>query len=343
MSVPDPVPPRKPRRFWLYFPFVLTLIGAAAWSVAWAWARDKINEGLAEETARLRNAGYDLSWRDQTVGGYPFRLDVTLLDASIRDPSGWGVATSRFEAESYMLTPGHWMMATPQGLTFNRPRGGPVAVTGKLLHASVRDLDKTPPAFSFEGVKLVFAPEPGAAPFSLASAERVEVHLRAGPDDEGGVFLRVDKGTASPGTLLGRAAGAKPVAMVLNTTLSRVSGLKGASWSEAARRWSEGGGQFNLREAGVTAGDVALRLQPGKLTVGTDGRLRGGLDMGLTGAAPAIGALGASGVIAPEAAAAAGAVAAARLDGGAVRARLNFEAGVVTFGPVALGPAPKVY
>ena len=343
MSVPDPVPPRKPRRFWLYFPFVLTLIAAAAWSVGWAWARDRVNQGIAEETASLRNAGYQLSWRDQTVGGYPFRLDVTLLDASIRDPSGWGLSSPRFEAESNMLAPGHWVMATPQGLTFTRPRGGPVAVTGKLLHASVRQLDKTPPAFSFEGVKLAFAPEPGAQPFSLASAERVEVHLRAGPDDEGGVFLRVDKATGNPGALLGRVAGAKSIAMVLNATLSRVSGLKGAGWAEAARRWSEGGGLINLREAGVTAGDVALRLQPGKLSVGADGRMRGSLDMSLTGAGPAISALGASGVIAPEAAAAAGAVAAARLDGGAVRARLNFEAGVVTFGPVALGPAPKVY
>jgi hypothetical protein len=343
MSVPDPDPPRKPRRFWLYFPFVLTLIGAAAWSVAWAWARDRVNESIAEETARLRNAGYELSWRDQTVGGYPFRLDVTLLDASIRDPAGWGLSSPRFEAESYMLTPGHWMMATPDGLTFTRPRGGPVAVTGKLLHASVSQLDRTPPAFSFEGVKLAFAPEPGAAPFALAGAERVEVHLRAGPDDEGGVFLRVDKGAASPVAFLGRVADGKPVAMALNATLSRVSGLKGAGWAEAARRWSEGGGQINLREAGVTASDAALRLQPGKLSVGSDGRLRGSLDMTLTGAAKTIDALGAGGVIPPEAAVAAGAVAAARLDGGAVRARLNFEAGVVTFGPVSLGPAPKVY
>jgi hypothetical protein len=307
------------------------------------WARDRVNQGIAQETARLRNAGYELSWREQTVNGYPFRLDVILLDARIRDPSGWALSSPRFEAESNMLAPGRWMMATPQGLTFTRPQGGPVAVTGKLLHASVRQLDKTPPAFSFEGVELAFAPEPGAQPFSLASAERVEFHLRAGPDDEGGVFLRVDKGAASPGAILGQVAGGKPVAIALNATLSRVSGLRGQGWSEATRRWSEGGGQINLREAGVTAGDTALRLQPGKLSVGTDGRLRGALDMSLTGASRAIDALAANRVITPDTAAAAGAVAAARLEGGAVRARLDFEAGVVTFGPVALGPAPRVY
>jgi hypothetical protein len=343
MSVPDPLPPRKPRRLALYLPFAIALIAAVAWSGVWFWARIQLKDGLAAEATRLRAAGYDVAWGEQAVGGYPFRLDVTLTDARIRDVSGWALATPRLEAETNMLSPGHWMIATPQGLTFTRPRGGPVKVEGEMIRASLRQLDKTPPSFSFEGVKLAFTPEPGAQPFALSTAERAEFHLRPGPDDEGGIFLRVDKAAASPASLIGRIAGGKPVALSWNSTLSHMSAAKGATWPEAVRAWSDGGGEVSVRDAGVTAGDALLNIEPGKLAVGSDGRLRGALQLSLRQAPRAIAALGDSGAVSPEAAAAAEAVAAARQEGDAVRARVVFEAGRTTFGPVALGAAPRVY
>jgi hypothetical protein len=343
MSVPDPLPPRKPRRLGLYLPFVIALIGAVAWSGVWFWARIQLKDGLAAEATRLRAAGYDVAWSEQSVGGFPFRLDVTLTDARIRDVSGWALATPRLEAETNMLSPGHWMIAAPQGLTFIRPRGGPVAVKGEMIRASLRQLDKTPPSFSFEGVKLAFAPEPGAQPFFLSTAERAEFHLRPGPDDEGGIFLRIDKGAANPATLIGRIAGGKTVALSWNSTVSRMSAVKGATWPEAVRAWSDGGGEIGVREAGVTAGEALLNIEPGKLAVDADGRLRGSLQIALRQAPRALAALGDSGAVSPEAAAAAGVVAAARQEGDAVRARITFEAGRTTFGPVAIGPAPRVY
>jgi hypothetical protein len=343
MSVPDPAPPRKPRRLGLYLPFVIALVGVAIWSGVWVWTRGKLEEGLETQAERLRAAGYELSWSEAKYSGYPFRQDIILTEARIRDQSGWALATPRLEAEANMLSPGRWMLATPEGLTFTRPRGGPVSVKGKLLRASLRSLDKTPPAFSFEGVALAFEPDAGAQPFALAKAERVEFHLRPGPDDEGGVFLKVEKGLASPASLLGRVSDGKPVALAWNSTLSRMSDFHGETWAEAVRRWSGAGGQIDLREAGVTAGDAALRLQPGKLTVGADGRLRGSLDITLSQAPMALDALGASGAVPPAAADAARAVAAAREEGPAVRARLTFEAGRTTFGPVAIAPAPKIY
>jgi hypothetical protein len=53
--------------------------------------------------------------------------------------------------------------------------------------------------------------------------------------------------------------------------------------------------------------------------------------------------MAATGAIPAEAAEAAQAVAAARQEGDATRADVRFEAGRTTLGPVALGPAPKVY
>jgi hypothetical protein len=344
MSLPDPLPPRKPRRRGLYAPFILLLIAVIAWSGFWFYARMEAGRRLDAGAAELRKAGYEVTWERRSLGGYPFRLDVTLTRPSIRDPSGWALSAPRLEAEAFMHGLGHWIIAAPQGATFTRPAGGPVTVNGQLIRASLSDFDKTPPSFSFEGVKLTFQPAPGARPFALAAAERVEFHLRSGPGDQGGLMFKLDKGKTQASGLFARIAGDQPVSMIWESTLTKVSGFKGRTWPQSARAWSDGGGQIDVRQAGVTAGEALLGARAGTLTVGADGRLRGSLDLNLRQAPRALGALGASGVIPPETALAAAAVTAARQDEDDVaRAQLTFQAGQTTLGPIAIAPAPRVY
>ena len=344
MSLPYPPPPRKHRRLGLYAPFVLLLIAIAGWSVFWFWARGEAASRMDTAVADLKRAGYAVTWKDRTLGGYPFRMDVALNDFSAREPSGWAIQAPRLEAEAFMHAPGYWIVAAPQGLTFVRPLGGPVAVKGELIRASLSHLDARPPSFSFEGVKLAFEPAPGAQPFALSSADRVEFHLRAGPDDEGAVFAEVKNGKARLSGLLARIAGDKPVSFSWNSTLSRMSAFTGATWPEAVRHWTAAGGQMTLRSAGITAGDALIGTNSGRLGVGADGRLTGALDVTLRQAPRALGVMGDSGVIPQPNATAAQAVVRARQGADqASRAAITFQAGQTTLGPVAIGPAPKVY
>ncbi|WP_395670600.1 DUF2125 domain-containing protein [Phenylobacterium sp.] len=344
MSVHDQPPPRKYRRLGLWLPFAAAFVLALAWSGLWVWARGEAERQLDASVASLKQAGYDVSWKAQRIGGYPFRLNVALTEARVREPSGWGLDAPLLEAQAQMHAPGHWMLATPQGLTFVRPIGGPVALKGEVIRASLKDLDKRPPSFSFQGSNLTFQPAAGAQPFALTAAKLVEFHLRPGPDDEGGVFVRVDEGRARLTGLFGQIAGDKPVSIVWNSTLSKMSAFKGADWATAVRAWTDAGGAMTVRQAGVTAGEAVLGSNSGTLSVGADGRLRGVLDVTLRQAPMALGAMGQSGVIRPEAAEAAAAVAAARQGAGeAARATLNFQAGQTTLGPVAVGPAPRIY
>ena len=344
MSLPDPAPARKPRRLGLYAPFLLLLVAAIGWSGVWFWLRSETAARLETAAVDLRGAGYEVSWKQRTLGGYPFRLDVVLTEARIREPSGWALEAPRLEAEAFVHGLGHWVIAAPQGLTFTRPVGGPVAVTGQVLRASLSDTGKRPPRFSFEGVKLAFAPGAGAQPFALGAAERVELHLRPGPDDQGAVLFKVDGGAARLSGLLGRIAADKPVSIVWDSTLSKMSAFAGRDWPSAVRAWSQAGGVIGVRQAGITAGEAVLGAQPGALAVGSDGRLRGSLDVSLSQAPRALAAMGESGAIAAEAATAAAAVAAARQGtGDLARASLTFQAGQTTLGPVAIGPAPRVY
>lgn len=346
MSVPDPTAPRKLSRLRLYITFGLAFILVIAWSAAWIWASGETRRRMDAGVDALRRAGYEVAWKDRAIGGYPFRLDVTLTEARVRDRSGWALEAPRLEAEAFMHAPTNWVLAAPDGATFVRPVGGPVRVTGKLVRASLSHLTNTPPNISFEGVDLAFQPAAGAQPFALQTAQRVEFHLRQAPaevGDEAGVWLMVKDGKARLSGLLGRIAGEKPISIEWDGRMSKISAFRGDDWAGAVRNWTAAGGQMNVKRGGLTAGDALIGVNSGVLRVGPDGRAHGVLDVSLRQAPRALGAMGSTGTIPQDRADAAAAVAAARQEGDVARATLNFEAGQTTLGPVAIAPAPKVY
>jgi hypothetical protein len=347
MSVPDPTPPRKLSKLGLYIPFGLLLVLIVGWSAVWVWARGEAVSRIDAGAGALRKAGYELSWRERKVGGYPFRLNVSLADARLRDRSGWALEAPDVEAQAYMHAPTTWIVAAPDGLTFVRPQGGPVLVQGKLIRMSLSHPQNTPPNLSFEGTELTFQPAAGATPFGLSAAERVEIHVRRAPaevGDEAGLWVSVVGGKARLSGLLERIAGGKPIAIQWDSRLSHAAALRGATWAQAVRNWTAAGGRLSVKRAGLTAGDALVGVNSGDLTVDTDGRAKGVLDLSLRQAPKAFGAMRETGA-APEAAAdAAAAIVAARQGSGDIaRANLTFEAGRTTLGPVALWPAPKVY
>src|SRR5581483_9023771 len=191
MTLHDPEPSRKPpRRFWLYAPYVAVLAGALVWSGVWVAARAGVARGLDEAAARLRAQGYAVAWKDRAIGGYPFRIDVTLDGLDVREPSGWGLAGPRLEAEAYAYHLDQWIAAAPQGVVLTRPGAGAVAVTGQVLRASVIGTGAAP-RVAVEGVKLVFTPQPGARPYPLASAERLGFYVRPLAGDRAEGLLRL--------------------------------------------------------------------------------------------------------------------------------------------------------
>jgi hypothetical protein len=346
MSVHDPATPRKPNRWGLYIPFILAAVLIVGWSGAWFYLRNEAATRIDKTAADLRAAGYDVAWTERHIGGFPFRLNVDFVEARIREPSGWGLEIPRLETQAPAYAPTNWLAAAPQGLTFVRPQGGPVNVKGDVIRASLTHPGEAPPHISLEGTNLTFAPAAGAQPFALTAAKLVELHLRASTrPDEAILRFRVEEGKARLAGVFARIAGDKAISMIWESELTRIAGFGGADWPSAVRAWSDKGGTIKVLQAGVTAGEAVLGVQPGgELTVGRDGRLRGSLATNLRQAPEALNAMGQGGVIAQDRATAAAAVAQAREESGDLaKATVTFEAGQTTLGPVAIGPAPKVY
>lgn len=278
MTLPDRPTARKSRRLGLFLPWLALLLLVVGWSVAWFGLRDESVRRMDDAVARLRERGYRVDWTTRTVAGFPFRLDVTLTGARIAEPSGWAVAAPLLKTEAWIYRLDHWMLVAPDGVSLNRPDGGPVLVRARALRASLGGLGAAPPRLSVEGVDVDFDTPPGGKPYMIQSAKRLELHTRPGPDDQGGVLFRVDGARLRLQGLPARIARDGPVSMSWDLVLSRMSAFRGDSWPTAVRRWRDGGGAMTVRSAELRAGDALLTGEGGPLRVGLDGRLEGRLD-----------------------------------------------------------------
>ncbi|MBO9559584.1 MAG: DUF2125 domain-containing protein [Caulobacter sp.] len=329
-------PSRKPRRRGLVAPFVILAIVAVGWSIGWFWLRGQAEQRMDATALSLKSRGYDMSWESRTFSGYPFRMDVKLVNARVAEPSGWALRAPVLNGEANAYDIGHWVVVAPQGVVMTRPINGDVAITGQALRASFAGFDRYPPRISVEGANLVFTPVAGAAPFPLLSTAGLQLHVRPGPEDQGAIFFEAKGAKARFTGLMGRIAADRTADLIWDSKISKVSVLHGSSWADAVNDWSDAGGALTVQQGKLTAGEALLEAKSGALTVDDDGRLQGALDVTVR-EIPSPG----DAIKSPEAAAAAIAQAMGRDP--TLSATLRFEKGRTRLGLFDTGPAPRVY
>jgi hypothetical protein len=336
MTHNDARPSRKARRSRLFTPFILAALVAGGWSYGWFWLRGQAEQRMDAQSADMKSHGYDLSWSARTFHGFPFRMNVDLTDARIAEPTGWAVRAPILKGEAEIFDLTHWVLVADQGVILTRPEAGDVAITGQALRASISHVTEYPPRISVEGAKLTFTPAPGTKPFQLVSAERMQLHTRAGPDDQGAIFFKADGARTAFTGLLGRIAQDKTASMILETRLSHVSALRGRNWEAAVRRWSEAGGQITVQQSQLLAGDAEGKARTGVLSVDPDGAVTGLLSVAIRERVDL-----SRPIRTPEQAVAAVAQAAGQEP--VIEADLKFQGGRTYLGANDTGPAPKVY
>src|SRR5262249_32894129 len=76
-------PAAAPRRRWvLLLPFALVALLAAAWTAVWFYAAARAEAEIAVWRERERQAGRTQDCASQSIGGYPFRIEVRCGGAS---------------------------------------------------------------------------------------------------------------------------------------------------------------------------------------------------------------------------------------------------------------------
>jgi hypothetical protein len=343
MTLPQTPAARKPRRLGLYVPLAVLLVVAVAWSGAWVWLRGEVMRRMQAARGGAAETGWRVDWTGAVVSGFPFRLDLDLTNARLGERSGWTILAPRLKAEAFVFAPTHWVAVAPDGVVLTRRRGGAIIVTAKVLRASLSGPGEHPPRLSVEGLGLRFVTPPGAKPIFVTGAAGLHLHTRAGPGDQGAVYLELDQASARLSGLMGRIAGGKPVTFTADALYSHAGEFSGPDWPGAVRAWSEAGGEISVRRLRLAAGEAVFDSHVGSLSVGADGRLRGALSVSLRQGPRALTSMGESGGIAPEAAREAASVVGVNAAGPIATMSLDFQAGRTTLGPVALGSAPRIY
>jgi hypothetical protein len=319
----DEGPTRKPRRFWLFAPYVALLVAVLAWSAVWQVEKWRLSRALTKEVAELQKQGYTAQWSSLKIDGYPFRLRVTLIGPRWGDNAGWGLSATKIEAQAYAYAPSQWILAAPEGLIVTRPGEGALTVSGKAIRASIGGLGSAQPRFSFEGDALALTPAPGAAPPPFSAVGKIEAHLQPGPNDQAALLLRIDDAQLRPETGLAKLAAGKPFDLLWDSRLTRLSAFRGSNWPGALQAWRNAGGLLTVTDAKLGLAGVTFDGQGGPITVDTDGRLKGELPMKLQGGEGAAKALlQAIGLLGPV--------------------PLRFQDGRATIGSTPIGQALKI-
>lgn len=347
MTLPDlPAARKPPSRAWLFGPYIALLVAIVVWSGFWVWARAQVVQRLDAAQAAAAGPGPRFSWSHAHVGGYPFRIEVILDGVRAAEPSGWALSAGQVRAETYAYDLKRWVAYAPNGVTLSRPGAGDVAIAGQAVRASLALGAPGQAEFAAEGLKLTFTPKPGARPFPLGAVDHIDVHTRPAAGAAGATefLIQVQSARLAGSSALARIAGDQPVSAAAHGTASNSQGLAAQDWPGLAKAWSAAGGRIALEDGWISAGPLNLNLKGGELGVGVDGRLRGRLAVNLAQAPAGLAALARAGAISPEAAGAGGEIVAARRAADPqASADLTFQAGVATFGPIAIGPAPRIY
>ncbi len=316
MTLPDQPPLRKAHRLGLIIPWSLLLALVLAVCVGWYWVRDQAQTQLAAAVKQARADGYEISWQSVHYGGFPFRLDVEFTGLTLGDRAGWKLAAPSLHTEAYVYRLDHWVAVASEGVVLTRPEGGVVRITGKALRASLSQPTAHPPRLTIEGVDLRFDPAPGAKPYLLSAARKLDVALRAGPNDQAAFLFHAEGARLNLQGLAGRIADQGEGTIDWTLVFTRAGALHGRDWNRAVKTWADAGGVLQVDSASLQVGQTVLKTTGGSLSLQSDGRLKGSLPASLK-------AVDGSGQM--------------------IKGDLNLSNGEAMLGPLHIGPAPKLF
>lgn len=112
-------------------------VAALAYSGWWAYAAQSLRSDVEDWFADQRAAGWEATYSDIAVRGFPNRTDLTLTDPVLRAPDGSiGWQAPFFQILTLTYTPGHVIVAWPDSQTITTAEGR-FDVTSDGLRASV--------------------------------------------------------------------------------------------------------------------------------------------------------------------------------------------------------------
>jgi hypothetical protein len=270
-----------PRRRWLLFlPSALMVLLAAAWTGLWFYAAGRAEAEMAAWRERERQAGRTQDCASQSIGGYPFRIEVRCSGASFELK---GTPTLQLKLPVALVAvqvydPKLLIGEFTGPLEISEPGRPPAAmVDWNLGQASVRGLPSGVERASLVLVGSTVRDPSIAGNGTVFRAQRLELHGRQAPGSTADnplveTALRLEAAVADRLHPLA----AKPIDADIAAMLRGVNDISPKPWPVRFKEWQARDGQIEIIKARLAQEDMiavgagALKLTP-----------RGGLDGGL--------------------------------------------------------------
>jgi hypothetical protein len=277
MSHPNLAPAARSRRWLLLVPIALVLALAAAWTGLWFYAAGRAETEIVAWREREAKAGRQQQCASESIGGYPFRIEVRCNDAAFELR---GSPTITFKLPFVLVAvqvydPGLLISEFRGPVAFSEPAGPPSFVADWTLgRASVRGLPSRVERASLvlESPMLRDLERGGKEP--VITAQRLELHGRqAGgstPDKPAiETLVRVNGAVADKI----HPAAARPTDAEIAMVLHGADDIVPKPWPVRLKQWQARGGHVEIVKARLAQDDI-LAVGTGSLKL----TARGGLD-----------------------------------------------------------------
>jgi hypothetical protein len=287
-----------PRRRWPWFVAGLIFVAGGLWTAAWHYAADKAETAIAGWRAREAKAGRIYACATQTIGGFPFRIDIHCSGPSAEFRSAQPPATVKWKnlhIVASVFSPTRLVAEFTGPMTVAEPGRLPM-IAGDWKRASVT-MEGLPTAperitLAFGELRFERLADGGNEPlFRAKSGELVgrliegtvmrnpvielQLKLNAAVLPKQGVLAAASPDVA--GQALDRLAAA-PVDADITALLRGLRNFAPKSWEQRFREIEAAGGRLEVIKARVQRGDV-ISLTSGRLGLSPRGRLHGELRM----------------------------------------------------------------
>lgn len=286
---------RTGRRYAALVFVVLALIGG--WSWFWSYAADRAQTVIDGWRAREAQSGRLYDCGAQSLGGYPFRIEVDCDRASAvfrNEAAPLEIKLGRILVAAQIYDPTLLISEFTGPLTVADPGQPPKFVaTWKLAQSSLRGTPRVPERASLVLDRPAVDRIDGATRQNLLRAERIELHgrLAGGSVTNNPVIEAVLRATQAAAPDLHPAA-ALPVDADVRAMLRGLKDFAPKPWAARFREIQQAGGRIEISHMRVKQAET-LAVGSGTLSLNAAGRLQGELRVTVAGLEPFLKAIGA--------------------------------------------------
>jgi hypothetical protein len=272
----------RPRRMWLYIPFILLALVAAGWSALWFYGRSRINVEIDNLFAREATVGREWSCPDRSIAGFPFRVEGRCSNPSYRQRGDGGeIINGQLKGLTIIgttagaLTMAHVISEFEGPLVVRSPIDPEMTVNWKTARASTRGGINRLERLSIE----IDSPVVTTTGGGRWTANKLEAHLREGTDPAvtGAYDISVKLENAQIPETDALTNSRDPVNLELDARILGLKTVDRRNWRATIDTWRSGGGTIKVEQLKLSKGLPRLEAK-GDLKLDDQRRAEGRLD-----------------------------------------------------------------